>query len=92
MAAMSPLAGLMMIAFFLLIVVALLVWALLVPRTPRHPRPAERPRAEDRAHERIQVTPASNDEVRGAKAPKKRAAMPDDAFERFLRSGRDDDR
>jgi type VI protein secretion system component VasK len=36
----------------------------------------------------------SNDELRGAKAarPEPKQSVPDDAFERFLRAGRDDDR
>ena len=35
----------------------------------------------------------SNDELRGAKATRpERQGAPDDAFERFLRAGRDDDR
>jgi Sec-independent protein translocase protein TatA len=36
----------------------------------------------------------SNDELRGAKAtrPEPKPSVPDDAFERFLRAGRDDDR
>lgn len=35
----------------------------------------------------------SNDELRGAKAARpERPSAPDDAFERFLRAGRDDDR
>jgi len=40
------------------------------------------------------VAQRSNDELRGAKAARAepKPSVPDDAFERFLRAGRDDDR
>lgn len=98
MASMSPLASLMLLAFFLLIVLSLLVWALLGPRGVQAVPRRERRRADDpptdgdRAPEPVRVPHVTNDELRGAKAAPKRPAAPDDAFERFLRSGRDDDR
>jgi len=76
----SP-AILTLLAFGAVIVLALAVWTLLAPRRtkPERPRP-ERP------------PPRSNDEVRGAKAPSKPNERPagEDAFERFLKAGRDD--
>ncbi len=78
---MTPLALLTLLAFGAVIVLALAVWTLLAPERTRSesPRP-ERPR------------PQSNDEVRGAKARSEPRARPagEDAFERFLRAGRDD--
>ena len=83
---MTPLALLTLLVFGAVIVLALAIWTLLTPaRTkperpgPEHPGP-ERPR------------PRSNDEVRGAKAPSRPRERPagEDAFERFLRAGRDD--
>ena len=78
---MTPLALLTLLAFGAVIVLALAVWTLLGPKRapPDRPRP-ERPR------------PRSNDEVRGAKARTEPRARPagEDAFERFLRAGRDD--
>ena len=78
---MTPLALLTLLAFGAVIVLALAVWTLLAPKRtpPERPRP-ERPR------------PRSNDEVRGAKARTEPRARPagEDAFERFLRAGRDD--
>lgn len=78
---MTPLALLTLLAFGAVIVLALAVWTLLAPKRskPEAPDP-ERPR------------PRSNDEVRGAKARSEPRARPagEDAFERFLRAGRDD--
>lgn len=78
---MTPLALLTLLAFGAVVVLALAVWTVLSPKrsTPQEPRP-ERPR------------PRSNDEVRGAKARAQARERPagEDAFERFLRAGRDD--
>jgi hypothetical protein len=109
---MTPLVTLLVIGLLLVVVVALLLWALVSPargatraeraaaratrvearaqRTsqapgdPEHSAAAARPRAVQR----------SNDELRGAKAARAepKQVVPDDAFERFLRAGRDDDR
>ncbi len=101
---MSPLVTLLVLGLLLVVVVLLLVWAIVAPgafargaglRLPWGPR-SDR---DERDHEpaavtAVRVEQASNDELRGAKAakPTPRASVPDDAFERFLRSGRDDDR
>jgi hypothetical protein len=98
MRGMTPLASVMLLAFFFLIAVALVVWALLAPRSEAPPR-AE-PAAKKTAREKDAPADAprreasfSNDDVRGAKAPgPRRPSEHDDAFERFLRAGRDDDR
>jgi hypothetical protein len=77
----TPLALLTLLAFGAVLVLALALWTLLAPRrTPR-----ERPRPEE-------PRPRSNDEVRGAKARGEARERPagEDAFERFLRAGRDD--
>ncbi len=78
---MTPLALLTLLAFGAVIVLALAVWTLLSPKrtVDASPKP-ERPR------------PRSNDEVRGAKARPSARERPagEDAFERFLRAGRDD--
>ena len=78
---MTPIALLTLLAFGAVVVLALAVGTLLAPRRSEPERPApERPR------------PRSNDEVRGAKARAAARERPagEDAFERFLRAGRDD--
>lgn len=78
---MTPLALLTLLVFGAVIVLALAVWTLLTPERTKPERPGpDQPR------------PRSNDEVRGAKAPSKPRERPagEDAFERFLRAGRDD--
>lgn len=78
---MTPLALLTLLAFGALIVLALIGWTLLAPKRA----PSASPRAE-------RHRPRSNDEVRGAKARSEARERPagQDAFERFLRAGRDD--
>jgi hypothetical protein len=78
-ASVSPLVLLTLLVFFALIVAALLVWTLLAPRR-REPdgRPTPRPRT------------ATNDEVRGAKKRPSERPATEDAFERFLKAGRDE--
>ena len=46
------------------------------------------------ASARTRAKARSNDDLRGAKAarPEPKESVPDDAFERFLRAGRDDER
>lgn len=76
---MSALVLLTLLGFFAVIVAALLVWTLLSPR-PERPEPPPRP-----------ARSATNDEVRGAKRPPERERpASEEAFERFLRAGRDD--
>ena len=78
---MTPIALLTLLAFGAVIVLALAVWTLLAPKRASIEKPrTDRPR------------PQSNDEVRGAKARPEPRARPagEDAFERFLRAGRDD--
>ncbi len=101
---MSPLVTLLVLGLLLVVVLLLLVWAVVTPgaftRGPgfRAPWARRSERAEgDRAPASVpsvRVERASNDDLRGAKAarPAPRPGLPDDAFERFLRSGRDDDR
>lgn len=83
---MSPLVALTLTAFGGLIVLALLVWSLLLPRrepptrsgrapTPPGPRPAPG---------------VSNDEVRGARVRSAGRPKADDPFEEFLRAERDE--
>ncbi len=77
---MSPLVLLTLLGFFALIVAALLVWTLLGPPSrPPERRSTPRPRT------------ATNDEVRGAKRRPSERPASEDAFERFLRAGRDDE-
>ena len=76
---MSPLVLLTLLAFFALIVAALLVWSLLAPRRKE---PERRPAPPSRT--------ATNDEVRGAKRRPSERPAAEDAFERFLRAGRDE--
>jgi hypothetical protein len=102
MVAMSALVTLLVLGLLLVVVMLLLVWALATPgtfaRAPRAERPArgtaraKRVEAEAPAPG-VRVERPSNDELRGAKAAKPlvRPSLPDDAFERFLRAGRDDD-
>ncbi len=90
MGTMTPLASVMLLAFLFLIALALVIWALLLPRQKPAPKP-------EREREAVAPPPResliSNDDVRGAKsAGPKRPAAPDDAFERFLRAGRENDR
>jgi cytoskeletal protein RodZ len=107
MTAMSPLASVMLLAFLFVIALALLVWALLqgrpsppAPPSPPPPRSARstppsvagaRERAPREDDTRRSERP-SNDELRGARAAPKRPTVPDDAFERFLRSDREEGR
>lgn len=81
---MTTLVLLLLLGFGAVVVAALFVWSLLTPARRPAPvaRPAERPRAR------------SNDEVRGAKARAAKRERPagEDAFERFLRAGRDEGR
>jgi hypothetical protein len=78
----TPLVLLTLLAFGVVVVAALFVWTLLTPR----PRP---PAAGEAGEPRVRAR--SNDEVRGAKArgATERPAG-EDAFERFLRAGRDE--
>ena len=88
MGAMTPLASVMLLAFLFMIALALVIWALLLPRSKASPKP-ERERVVPPPRE----STISNDDVRGAKsAGPKRPAAPDDAFERFLRAGRENER
>jgi hypothetical protein len=88
MTTMSPLAVLMLLGFSFVVAVALLAWALLLPRPPR----SERPEPEPPAPPPRPTVALSNDDVRGMKAASRKHSVPDDAFERFLRAGRDDER
>lgn len=90
MTTMSPLAVLMLLGFLFVVTVALLVWGLLLARPPRSERPAPRP--EPPAPPPRPTVVLSNDDVRGMKAAPRKHSVPDDAFERFLRAGRDDER
>lgn len=85
---MTPLVLLLLLAFGTVVVAALLVWSLLTPAR-RPPRAATNANASERPR------PSSNDDVRGAKAPRatpRERPAGEDAFERFLRAGRDDGR
>lgn len=76
---MSPLVLLTLLAFFALIVAALLVWSLLAPRRREPEQPPAPPSRS-----------ATNDEVRGAKKRPSERPASEDAFERFLKAGRDE--
>ena len=110
---MTPLVTLLVIGLLLVVVAALLVWALVSPvrgtaRTERNAAEATRgdvrafpthvPPVDTGQYETQAARPVAhrtNDDVRGAKAPRtesKKESVPDDAFERFLRSGRDEER
>jgi hypothetical protein len=91
MAAMSPLAGLMLLGFLVLVMVALLLWALLLPKPEAQERAEPRPQPEPQPPPPPTVA-VTNDDVRGMKAAPRSHNVPDDAFERFLRAGRDDER
>jgi hypothetical protein len=85
----TPLALFTLLGFGAVIVLALAVWSLLMPRRAPNEHPAsERPGSERAERRRAR----SNDEVRGAKARSEARERPagEDAFERFLRAGRDD--
>ena len=91
-ASMSSLTALTLTAFGGIVVLALLIWSLLLPR--RSPQDApERPAAGRSARRAPSV---SNDEVRGARVrPPDRVRSRDrptseDPFEEFLRAERDD--
>ncbi len=89
---MSPLVALTLTAFGGIVVLALLIWTLIMPRH-RPPEPPERPAVGPRPRPTPNV---SNDEVRGARVQSTdRARSPDypksdDPFEEFLRAERDD--
>ena len=89
---MSPLIALTLTAFGGVVVLALLIWSLLMPRR-RQPEPPVRPAATPGPERAPSV---SNDEVRGARVrPPDRVRsedrpMADDPFEQFLRAERDD--
>ncbi|MFO8148932.1 MAG: hypothetical protein R6T93_01420 [Trueperaceae bacterium] len=101
---MSPLVALTLTAFGGIVVLALLIWTLIMPRH-RPPEPPERPAVGPRPRPTPNV---SNDEVRGARVrPPDRARSTDrvqspdrvrsedrpksdDPFEEFLRAERDD--
>jgi hypothetical protein len=89
---MSPLTALTLTAFGGIVVLALLIWSLLMPRR-RPPDPLAGP-ATGRVPRR--APNVSNDEVRGARVrPADRVRSPnhpapDDPFEEFLRAERDD--
>ncbi len=99
---MSPLVTLLVLGLLLVVVVALLIWAIAsaswhLPRKgerQRRPPPAEQPAEEPPPAAPLRVERASNDDLRGARAvrPAPPRSDTEDAFERFLRSGRDDDR
>ena len=95
---MSPLVALTLTAFGVVVVLALLIWSLLMPRR-RPPEPPARPAA---APGPERAPSLSNDEVRGARVRppdlvrspdrvrSEDRAKPDDPFEQFLRAERDD--
>ena len=95
---MSPLTALTLTAFGGIVVLALLIWTLIMPRS-RPPEPPERPAV---GHRPRPTPTVSNDEVRGARVrsqdrvrPPDRVQSPvrpesDDPFEEFLRAERDD--
>lgn len=96
---MPPLALLMLLAFLAVLVMALMVWTLLSPPS-RRPTAVERSRAaqpyQTAPYQVVEPTAKppvrSNDELRGAKARVTVQERPrtEDAFERFLRAGRED--
>jgi len=79
---MSPLVAMTLTAFGGLVVLALLIWSLLMPRQPPQAPPptADGPRP----------TPVSNDDVRGARVRPARRPRSDDPFEQFLRADGDE--
>jgi hypothetical protein len=83
---MSPLTALTLTAFGGIVVLALLIWSLLMPRR-QPPDPSARP-ASGRAARR--APNVSNDEVRGARVRPAERPKSDDPFEEFLRAERDD--
>lgn len=83
---MSPLIALTLTAFGGIVVLALLIWSLLVPRQ-RPPEPRERSAA---APVPERASSVSNDEVRGARVRPPDRPKSDDPFERFLRAERND--
>jgi len=85
-ASMSPLAALTLTAFGVLVVLALLIWSLLMPRL-RPPEPLA-PNASPTDHRR--APSVSNDEVRGARVRPPDRPKSEDPFEEFLRAERDD--
>jgi hypothetical protein len=91
---MSALAGVMLLGFLFVIASALLVWVLLQPRPKAERAPRRRPTVPELPKPERRERALSNDDVRGAKRVEgiKRPALPDDAFERFLRAGREEDR
>lgn len=90
---MPPLALLMLLVFLAVLVMALMVWTLISPPIRRQPA-EQRPRAVSAFAPPEPPRPAtrSNDELRGAKARVTVQERPrtEDAFERFLRAGRED--
>lgn len=83
---MSPLVALTLTAFGGIVVLALLIWTLIMPRH-RPPEPPERPAVGPRPRPTPNV---SNDEVRGARVQSTDRPKSDDPFEEFLRAERDD--
>ena len=83
---MSPLTALTLTAFGGIVVLALLIWSLLMPRR-RAPDPPERPAVR---HVARRTPTVSNDEVRGARVRPTERPKSDDPFEEFLRAERDD--
>jgi len=83
---MSPLTTLTLTAFGGIVVLALLIWSLLMPRR-RPPDPLERTAARRATGPSPSV---SNDEVRGARVRPTDRPKSEDPFAEFLRAERDD--
>lgn len=91
---MQPLALLMLLAFLVVVVLALIAWTLISPQQRRAVEERPRPVSAFAPPEPVRPAVRSNDELRGAKArvTVKEKPRTEDAFERFLRAGRDDQR
>lgn len=85
-ASMSPLTALTLTAFGGIVVLALLIWSLLMPRR-RASDASDRPAPGRVARQAPNV---SNDEVRGARVRPAERPKSGDPFEEFLRAERDD--